>query len=253
MNILLTNDDGHRAPGLLALHRALTEAGHRVTVIAPNRELSGVSHAITLADPIAVRLLNGRRGLTGWSVKGTPADCVKLAYWELMKTDRPALVAAGINRGANLGLNLLYSGTLAAAREAGLLGLAAMAFSLDDHSEGADFEPAARLAAEMIDRWGERLLRPGAVWNVNFPARSGLDLSDVRTTRQSLITPVEQFIGRHDPRGNDYFWQDQERYPTDPAPDSDLAAVRQGLVSLTPVSADLTDQSRLDSPDPEQK
>ncbi len=239
MRLLLTNDDGHRAPGLNALAAALS-VDHEVVVVAPDRELSGISHAITLTEPIAIRALNGREVGTGWAVKGTPADCVKLAFWRLLADNRPDLVVAGINRGANVGLNLLYSGTVAAAREASLLGLRAVAFSLDSHSPTADFGPAARLARRIVDLILKSELPAGLALNVNFPVAEELDLAMCRLTKQSLAAPRENFIGRHDPRGNDYFWQDQEVYDQPLDPDSDLAVLRRGLVSITPLRFDLT-------------
>ena len=140
MRLLITNDDGAYAPGLKALHRALSPE-HEVWVVAPETEQSAVGHAITLADPIRVHRLTQESGLKGWAITGTPADCVKLAVHELLPAP-PQMVLSGINQGANVGVNLLYSGTVSAATEGAILGLPAMSLSLATH-EPFDFSYAA--------------------------------------------------------------------------------------------------------------
>lgn len=247
MFILATNDDGVEAPGLAALARALARAvgpEGRVIVVAPEVEQSAVGHAVTLADPIKVRKLKRNGGEWGWAVRGTPADCVKLACWQLLEGRRPDLVVSGINRGANTGLNLLYSGTVSAATEAAFLGLTGIAFSLDSFELEADYGPAAALAGELTIRVLERRMRPGAVLNVNFPYRSGLSLTDCVITRQGLTPMKDNFIRRRDPRGGLYYWQATEK--VDPAGPTlhqtltDQQALAQGRVSITPVQFDLT-------------
>jgi len=247
MLILATNDDGIEAPGLAALARALGRVlgpEGRVVVVAPEVEQSAVGHAITLADPIKVRKLRRNGGNWGWAVRGTPADCVKLAYWRLLEGQKPDLVVSGINRGANTGLNLLYSGTVSAATEAAFLGLTGMAFSLDTFDLEADYGPAADLAAELAGRVLERRMRPGAVLNVNFPYRPDLSLADCVVTRQGLTRMKDNFIRRQDPRGGLYYWQATEKVdPADPAPHqrpTDQLALAQGKVSITPIQFDLT-------------
>jgi 5'-nucleotidase len=247
MLILATNDDGVEAPGLAALAKALEKAlapEGRVVVVAPEVEQSAVGHAITLADPIKVRKLRRNGGNWGWAVRGTPADCVKLAYWRLLEGEKPDLVVSGINRGANTGLNLLYSGTVSAATEAAFLGLTGMAFSLDSFELEADYGPAAALAAELALRVLERRMRPGAVLNVNFPYRPDLSLTDCVITRQGLTRMKDNFIRRRDPRGGLYYWQATEKVdPAGPGPDrplTDQQALAQGRVSITPIQFDLT-------------
>lgn len=239
MRVLITNDDGVRAPGLAALVRAL-RGRCLITIVAPERELSGIGHAISLAEPISIRARPDDEGLPGWAVRGTPADCVKLAWWELMAEARPDVVVSGINRGANVGLNVLYSGTVAAAREAAILGAVGLAFSLDNHDPGADFGPAAELAAELVITWGRAGLEPGTCINVNIPDKKGLSPADCRPARQSLIAPDERFINRKDPRGNTYYWQDVEVYTSPPVEDTDRAVLERGLVSVTALRLDQT-------------
>ncbi len=246
MRLLITNDDGYAAPGIRALMAALRPE-HEMVVVAPESEQSAVGHAITLSDPIKVRQVSVEERLTVWSVKGTPADCVKLAFWHLLADQPPELVVSGINRGANVGLNVLYSGTVSAATEAGLLGLPAMAVSLDSFDPWADYGPAARLAAELVAGLaGQGALSPGRVLNINVPNRPDLSRALCRLTRQGLEAPAERFLGREDPRGNLYYWSDVERHLTPFAPDTDQAALSQGLVSVTPIHFDLTDHASLD-------
>jgi len=244
MRLVLTNDDGIDAPGLLALLKTL-EADHEVLVVAPEVEQSAVGHAITLADPIKVRrvMKNGR--VSGWAVKGTPADCVKLACWRFWAEEPPDLVVSGINRGANVGLNVLYSGTVSAATEAGLLGRPAVAFSLDSLDPQADYGPAAALAARLVALWVKRGLTPRRVLNVNFPNRPDLDLSLCRLAHQGLTPLKEKFLERQDPRGNLYFWQGFEVLADPPDSLSDQAVLAQGLIPITPLQFDLTDHACL--------
>ena len=252
MKILITNDDGVNAPGLAALAEALAER-FEVAVVAPEVEQSAVGHAITLADPIKVRALDRTHPLArlgrSWAVRGTPADCVKLAFWELLAGDRPGLVVSGINRGANTGLNLLYSGTVSAATEAAFLGLTGVAFSLNSFDPRADYGPAAGLAADLTGLILDRKTEPGRVINVNFPLREGLTLADCVIARQGLTMMKETFIERQDPRGNRYYWQagEEVRVPNGRPGEvpTDQEALAQGKVPITPVRFDLTDHRAL--------
>lgn len=244
MRLLLTNDDGINAPGLKALMRAF-HPGHQLTVIAPEVEQSAVGHAITLSQPIQVHRLNDSDGIVVFAVRGTPADCVKLAYWELMAQARPELIVSGINRGANVGLNLLYSGTVSAATEAAGLGLSGLAVSLDTFDLEADYTPAARLTGLLIDRLAGFGLSPGQALNVNIPFRPDLSLDLCRLTKQGLVRPQEEFIARRDPRDNLYYWQAEEKIEAALDPASDQAVLAQGFVSITPIHFDLTDHQTL--------
>ena len=168
MTILLTNDDGIYAPGLAALYRELKRLGE-VTVVAPESEQSAVGHAISLITPLRVKEGAIHGGVDGWAVSGTPADCVKIALAELLP-EPPELVVSGINLGSNVGINVLYSGTVSAATEAAILGVKGVAFSLDSYDQNADFASAASLARELLEQvlaWAA--WNHGVCLNINLP------------------------------------------------------------------------------------
>lgn len=242
MRILITNDDGVYAPGLAALHQALAKE-HEVTVAAPETEQSAVGHAITLSDPIRVRPLGPPNGYQGWAVSGTPADCVKLALCELLDQP-PELVVSGINLGANLGVNLLYSGTVSAATEAALQGLPAVAISLDTHQD-PDFSTAAAFAARLVKQLGHLPMGKIAPLNVNVPAIAPDKIKGVRFTRQSQARLQERFIKRVDPHGHTYYWQAGENMGTEGGLDCDYPALLAGYITITPLSHDLTHDEML--------
>ncbi|WP_044350603.1 5'/3'-nucleotidase SurE [Dethiosulfatarculus sandiegensis] len=243
MRILLTNDDGVMAPGLAALHDALSRE-HDVFVVAPEREQSAVGHAITLADPLLVHKLSPKAGFNGYAVSGTPADCVKLALHELMP-EPPDLVASGINVGANLGFNLLYSGTVSAANEASLQGIKAMAISLGTRQD-PDFSYAARFAAHLVKNWD--ILGPYSQTplNVNVPALAPDKIKGVRFVRQSQARLTERFVPRTDPWGRTYYWQAGETMGKDGGLDADFPALMAGYVTITPMAHDFTNNEALD-------
>ena len=243
MRILLTNDDGVYAPGLAALHAAL-KACHEVTVVAPETEQSAVGHAITLSDPIRVRPLGPRTGFAGYAVSGTPADCVKLALHELLP-QKPELVVSGINLGANLGVNLLYSGTVSAATEAAIQDLPAMAVSLGTLRD-PDFSLAARFMAGLIEKLPQLDIPLRVSLNVNVPALAEEKIKGVRFTRQSDARLMERFIKRTDPRGHTYFWQAGETMGTEGDLETDFPALRAGYITITPVNHDLTHLNTLE-------
>lgn len=243
MRILLTNDDGVYAPGIAALHAALS-AHHEVIVAAPETEQSAVGHAITLSDPIKVRLLGPRTGFAGYAVAGTPADCVKLALHELLD-HKPDLVVSGINLGANLGVNLLYSGTVSAATEAAIQDLPAMAVSLGTLKD-PDFTFAARFTAELVEKLPQLEIPPRVSLNVNVPAIAEEKIKGVRFTRQSDARLMERFIKRTDPRGSTYYWQAGETMGSRGDLDTDYPALLAGYITLTPVNHDLTHQKTLE-------
>ncbi len=238
MSILLTNDDGIHAPGLAALHRELLHLGE-VAVVAPESEQSAVGHAISLMTPLRVKkvVLNG--GLQGWAVSGTPADCVKIALSELLP-QAPELVVSGINLGPNVGINVLYSGTVSAATEAAILGVRGLALSLNTYKD-ADFGTAARLARDLIGQ-----LRDWPGWapevclNVNLPALPQERIRGVRITRQDTGRLIEHFERRVDPRENVYYWLAEINERRDPEADTDYGALAAGFISITPIHHDLT-------------
>jgi 5'-nucleotidase len=241
MKILITNDDGVYAPGLAALHQSLSQA-HEVVVVAPETEQSAVGHSITIADPIRVRRLGPRTGMNGWAISGTPADCVKLALNELVG-ETPHMVVSGINNGSNVGVNLLYSGTVSAASEAAISGLPAMAVSLDARDQ-PDFEFAALVARRIAESYDSLRVKPGVLLNVNVPAVPREAVRGFRVTRQSLGRLTERFLRRQDPRGRTYYWQDGEIMEADDG-QSDHGSLLAGYVTITPVQHDLTAHSAL--------
>jgi 5'/3'-nucleotidase len=245
LSILITNDDGIHAPGLWALFKALSPR-HQVTVIAPDRERSAVSHGITLHQPIrAVPVtVNGNGGDRGWSVSGTPADCVKLALVELLETI-PDLVIAGINPGANVGVNLNYSGTVAAAKEAALYGLKALSVSIQGY-EDLHYDDAAGCVARWVPLFHANEIPVGTFLNINFPNLPSDGTAGVRVTRQSIDPYHEYFEKRQDPRNRTYYWQGSESLPEYTHTDADGAVLAQNHISITPVRCDMTDYNVLE-------
>lgn len=242
MRILATNDDGVYAPGILALVEALSPE-HQVFVVAPEAEQSAVGHSITLADPIRVRPLDQGR-LSGFAITGTPADCVKLAVHEFLD-EPPDLVVSGINRGANVGVNLVYSGTVSAATEAAMMGLSSIAFSLDSHDPKADYGPAAQVASRIVGQYSSMGLPAGVALIVNVPATPLNDIRGLKITRQSTAKLRERFLKRTDPRGHVYYWQAGETMGTDGGMDTDYPALLAGYVTMTPIRFDLTHHGEL--------
>jgi 5'-nucleotidase len=244
LNILLTNDDGIYAPGLAALYRELKHLGE-VVVVAPESEQSAVGHAITLMTPLRVKEVFLDGGVEGYSVSGFPADCVKIAMAELLPNP-PDLVVSGINLGPNVGINVLYSGTVSAATEAAILGVRGVAFSLDSYDKNADFAGAARLALELLEQ-----VRDWAAWNngvclnVNLPNLPRAEVKGVRVTRQDTGPLLEHFERRVDPRRHVYYWLAEINPRPALDPDTDYGALAQGYVSITPIHHDLTDYHSL--------
>ncbi len=244
MNILLTNDDGIYAPGLAAIYRELKSVG-QVTVVAPEGEQSAVGHSISLITPLRVKEVSINGGVEGWAVNGTPADCVKIAVAELLPA-LPDLVVSGINLGPNVGINVLYSGTVSAATEAAILGVKGVAFSLNSYDKMADFSTAARLARDLLmqirgwSRWSN-----GVCLNVNLPALPRDQVRGVRITRQDTGPLVEHFERRVDPRKHVYYWLAEIHERQAPDLDTDYGALNQGYITVTPIHHDLTDYHSL--------
>jgi len=236
--LLLSNDDGIFALGLSALREALRDV-EDVTVVAPDMEQSGAAHSITLHLPLRVRRLQQKNEFFGFTVNGSPADCVKIAIRELMEQP-PTAVLTGINYGANLGVNVFYSGTVAGALEGAMFGLPSFAFSLD-HGENPDFDEAARMARQVYDFFKDKPLPRGTLLNVNIPALPADKIKGVAITRMSRAGYDEKFEKRYDPRGQVYYWISGRIDDTDNLPGTDINAVRNGYVSVTPLHYDLTE------------
>ncbi|MBU2261642.1 MAG: 5'/3'-nucleotidase SurE [Proteobacteria bacterium] len=243
MRILLTNDDGIYARGLAALYRELSQDAECL-IVAPEIEQSAVGHAITIARPLMVRKARKNGNFLGYAVSGTPADCVKIGICEL--AGGPVdLVVSGINRGANVGINVLYSGTVSAATEAAILGVPSMAISLDTHQE-ADFTAAARFARKMAVFILENPL-PHVALNVNVPAVPEEEIRGVVVAKQGRARLMESFDKRVDPRENAYYWLAGEtELPANEDEDSDGSALRRGMITITPIYYDLTRHDLLD-------
>lgn len=244
MRILVTNDDGILAPGIEALARALQPLGE-VEVVAPESVQSGAAHAITFNAPLMCERVSVDGEFFGWSVDGSPADCVKLGVHELC-AERPDLVVSGINAGANRGVDVIYSGTVAGAVEAAFIGIPSVAISLEA-AGGFDFPRAGTIARDIVARALEIGVDPGTVLNVNIPRLDGDDPRGVKVVRQSTAPWTDSYDRRADPRGRPYFWlTDQgERGRAEP-PNTDLAALRAGFVTITPLQHDLTEYKQLD-------
>lgn len=239
MHILVTNDDGITAPGIQALWRELASIAE-VTVVAPDTERSACSQSITVHQPIRVdQFLTADTHVKAWSVGGTPTDCVKVAL-ESILSNTPDIVISGINHGANLGTDVLYSGTVSAAIEGALHGLPAIAVSLADR-KGSAFDAAARFARTLIERvLSEEDLPANTLLNVNVPPVSDDKIQGIRITKLGHITYNNVFEKREDPRGRTYYWMAGSILDAGNDPDSDVEAVKEGYISITPVHFDLT-------------
>jgi len=236
--ILVSNDDGIHAPGIQALADALAPLGE-VTVMAPLTEQSASSHSLTLHHPLRVKKLGERR----FAVEGTPTDCVLLAVREFFG-GTPDLVVSGINQGPNMGEDVIYSGTVAAAMEGAILGVPSVAVSLASW-DFTDFAPAARVAARLAARFLEEGLPSRFLVNVNVPPLPWDALRGLRATRLGTRYYNDSIIKKTDPRGRDYYWIGGAAPTWEPAIESDFTAVDEGFVSLTPLLLDLTDAGRI--------
>jgi 5'-nucleotidase len=236
--ILLTNDDGIHSDGLSKLEEALREVGDVYTV-APASEMSGASHSLTLARPLRIRRIDDRH----WTVDGTPTDCVTLALNKIIPADElPQICVSGINHGGNLGDDATYSGTVAGALEATILGVPGLAFSLVAR-EHYDFTEAARFAVTAVRKVLAEGLPEGTLLNINIPRG---EVKGVRVTRQG-IKNARPVISEHlDPRGKPYFWIGEQYFGSSAADDgTDYKAIEQGYISVTPLKSDMTDHRAL--------
>ena len=238
MRFLLTNDDGIYARGLSALYQELSKDADCL-VVAPEVEQSAVGHAITLFRPLMVRRAKKDGIFLGYAVKGTPSDCVKIGIREL--SDKPVdLVVSGINLGANVGINVIYSGTVSAATEGIIMGVPSMAISLDTHRD-ADFSFAARFARKMAAFMLKDYPMKNIAINVNIPAIPEEEIKGIVVAKQGKARLIENFEKRMDPRDNIYYWLAGETKVSEMEDvDSDACALRHGMISITPIYYDLT-------------
>ncbi|KRT54485.1 5'/3'-nucleotidase SurE [endosymbiont of Ridgeia piscesae] len=240
MKILLSNDDGFQAPGLAALAESLSPLGE-IVVVAPERNRSGASNSLTLELPL--RAHTHDNGFV--SVDGTPTDCVHLAITGLLE-EEPDMVVSGINAGANMGDDVLYSGTVAAATEGRFLGLPAIAVSMNSHNPD-HYATGARVARELVERLLQRPLPSEVILNVNVPDLPFEQLKGMQATRLGHRHKAEPVVRAEDPRGKTIYWVGPAGAEQDAGPGTDFYAVREGYVSVTPLQVDLTRHSALDS------
>ncbi|HOT98660.1 MAG TPA: 5'/3'-nucleotidase SurE [bacterium] len=239
MRILLSNDDGINAPGLAALAAEMAKHGE-IIIYAPLSEMSAVGHAITLSDPLRVSEMRKNGAFFGYAVRGTPADCVKVAIWELGRQNRlPDIVISGINQGSNTGINTIYSGTVSAATEGAISGIPAIAMSLASYAS-PDFSVAAEFAGVIAHQLLAHPLPPGVFLNVNVPAVPRREIRGVRITRQGTANWIEEYEIRKDPHNRNYYWLTGEKRDEEPDPELDDQAILENMVSITPVHCDMT-------------
>lgn len=248
MRILLTNDDGYHAPGLAALETIAATLSDDVWVVAPADEQSGASRSLTINRPLRIRAFGDRR----FAVSGTPTDAVLMALGEIMKDTPPDLILSGVNRGANLGEDVLYSGTVAAAMEGALAGVRSIALSQVYRREGEGVGGTVSFAT--AEAWGERVLRPlldlafdpRTLVNVNFPACAPVAVRGISTVAHGLRDHGQVRMDRRtDPRGFDYYWLAMRRTSIAPGEATDLEAVAADHISVTPLHLDLTHRASL--------
>jgi 5'-nucleotidase len=243
MNILLTNDDGIYAKGLWAVYEHLKDR-HNVTVVAPDRERSAVGHGITLHEPLHASKVHVNGGWIGFAVNGTPVDCIKLGFVEILDS-KPDIVISGINPGANVGVNINYSGTVAAAKEAALYGVPAIAGSIQG-DEVDDYGDIASFMEELAEYVFQKGLPFGTILNVNFPCVTMGDCSGIRISKQGLTHLSENFEKRQDPRNRTYYWYGNDLKKISDNSEIDTTALDEKFISITPIQCDMTDYSILE-------
>jgi 5'-nucleotidase len=252
MKLLISNDDGIFALGIRALANRLAKAGHQVTVVCPDRERSATGHGLTLHQPIRADLVESvfHPSVKAWACSGTPSDCVKLALWALLDSP-PDLVLSGINHGSNLGTDVLYSGTVSAAMEGVIEGIPSIAFSLASFSS-SEFQPAAAFAESLVAQLAKQPLPELLLLNVNVPPVEAEAIAGIKVTRQGIRRYIDVFEKRLDPRGKTYYWLAGELLEevNDTAESlnhvpTDVQAIRQNYITLTPLQYNLTSTSGL--------
>ena len=248
MRILVTNDDGIHADGLAAMERIARALSDDVWVVAPETDQSGVAHSLTLSEPLRLREITPRH----FAVRGTPTDCVIMGVRQILADKAPDLVLSGVNRGLNVADDVTYSGTVAGAMEGILLGIRSFAVSQGYNHAGdrnvVRYATAEALAPALISKLVASALPGGTLVNINFPDRDAAEVKGVAVTRQGKRDQSFLHVdARVDGRGFDYYWLTYRGRTMDAAEGSDLAALRQGYVSVTPLQLDLTDGASLSS------
>ncbi|MFA7572146.1 MAG: 5'/3'-nucleotidase SurE [Lutispora sp.] len=238
MRILVSNDDGINSTGIINLAKALTKLG-KVTVVSPEAERSASGHSITMHKPLRSNRVDFYGdGIDAWSINGTPSDCVKFALEFLIKEEID-LVVSGINRGSNMGTDVLYSGTVSAAIEGAIQGKPSIAFSLSCDDD-CNFEHSAEIAVIICEKLCNMGIEKDTVMNVNIPNISKEDIKRIRITRLGVRRYKNCFAERKDPRGKSYYWLAGELYETEDNEDTDISAVKDHYISITPIKIDMT-------------
>jgi 5'-nucleotidase len=244
VQILLTNDDGIQAPGLCALYPELCRLGD-VQIVAPASEQSGVALSITYRHPLLVHEETRNGKPWGWAVAGSPADCVKLGVLQLCK-ETPRIIVSGINSGANVGINVLYSGTVAAAIEGAFFGITSIAVS-QAYEDPPDYAIAARRAAAVIEQLLARKPKAGSLWNLNFPIQQPGWPRGLKVVPMGVTRHVEIMEKRMSPRGRTYFWSGFDPLQSHQMePDTDVRDLAEGFITLTPLHIDMTNRQFVD-------
>lgn len=237
--ILVTNDDGITAPGIRTLIAVMQEIGE-IVVVAPDKPQSATGHAITINNTLYLnKLSDDNSPFLEYSCSGTPVDCVKFAVNEVLKR-KPDLCVSGINHGSNSSINVIYSGTMSAAVEAGIEGIPAIGFSLLDYDWNADFESAKGFIKKIALQVLENGLPEGVILNVNIPKLKEKDIKGIKVCRQAKAMWMERFDKRKTPQGKDYYWLTGEFINQDKGEDTDEFALEKGFISVVPVQFDLT-------------
>lgn len=236
--ILVTNDDGYTAPGILKLISVMQELGD-VTVVAPEEPMSGTGHAITVRNPLRLRKRSQENGLQVWSCEGTPVDCVKLGE-QIVLRQKPDLLVSGINHGSNAAVNIVYSGTMGAVLESTISGIPSIGFSLCDYRHDADFSQVDKYIKKICMEVLEKGLPDQTCLNVNIPAVNGADIKGIKVCSQANARWVEEYDERKDPANRDYYWLTGKFELLDDRDETDEAALRDNYVSVVPVHYDLT-------------
>lgn len=252
MKLLIGNDDGIFAEGVQCLANALADAGHTVTVVCPDRERSATGHSLTMHQPVRAELVSDRfhPSIQAWACSGTPSDCIKLALSALVESP-PDFVLAGINHGANVGTDILYSGTVSAALEGYIEGISSVAFSLASFTS-REFDGAVAFALRLMERLDRHRPEKPLLLNANIPAVTSDRLAGVTLARQGVRRYTDVFQKRVDPRGKNYYWlagevlEEIDDDPQHPLP-ADCVAVSQNYITITPLQAKLVCTPTLDA------
>ncbi|MEO0585075.1 MAG: 5'/3'-nucleotidase SurE [Bacteroidota bacterium] len=238
LSILVSNDDGIHAPGILALVEVARAFGD-VTIVAPDSAQSGMGHAISVGKPLRIYEEDMPFDMKGYAVSGTPADCVKLATGVIMDQD-PDLILSGVNHGYNSSVSSIYSGTLSAAREGAIQGIPAIGFSLGNYQHSADLSTTKAVVHAILQQVTTHQMRPGQLLNVNIPDLPLSEIKGFRVARQAMGRWEQEFDERTDPHGRKYYWLTGKFALQDNGTDTDVHALTEGYVAISPMMHDLT-------------